>query len=179
MNPLQDGILLVENRDYGIPGNEVSRKVGKLDPIRELIWSERDSIEQGPVTAHGQRQGAAPAKVAADAAGRGNARVARQRGRRDRVQGRRGRRYHSQGIRLHPGRRRVALRHAPGRTARAGSRPARQPGRGGRVGDALFVSELRVRPVPGHSGLSEMSWGDTGRAAFSYGTECVPRRAAP
>ena len=31
-----------------------------------------------------------------------------------------------------------------------------------------------ARPVSGHSGLYEMSWGDTGRAAFSYVTERVP-----
>jgi hypothetical protein len=37
-----------------------------------------------------------------------------------------------------------------------------------------FRPELRVRPVSGHSGLYEMSWGERGRAAFSYGTERVP-----
>ena len=37
-----------------------------------------------------------------------------------------------------------------------------------------FRPELRVRPVFGHSGLYEMSWGNGGRAAFSYGTERVP-----
>jgi len=37
-----------------------------------------------------------------------------------------------------------------------------------------FRPELRVRPVAGHPGLYEMSWGDGGRAAFSYGTERVP-----
>ena len=37
-----------------------------------------------------------------------------------------------------------------------------------------FEPGLRVRPLSGHPGLYEMSWGDAGRAAFSYGTERVP-----
>jgi len=40
--------------------------------------------------------------------------------------------------------------------------------------DRRFRSELRVRPVPGHPELFEMSWGENGRAAFSYGIERIP-----
>ena len=40
--------------------------------------------------------------------------------------------------------------------------------------DRSFRPELYVRPVPGHSGLYEMSWSEEGRAAFSYGAERTP-----
>jgi hypothetical protein len=34
--------------------------------------------------------------------------------------------------------------------------------------DGEFGPELQVRPVPGHPEVFEMSWGENGRAAFSY-----------
>lgn len=37
-----------------------------------------------------------------------------------------------------------------------------------------FRSSLRVREVRGLPGLFEMSWGDDGRATFSYGPELAP-----
>jgi hypothetical protein len=40
--------------------------------------------------------------------------------------------------------------------------------------DRAFRPGLGVRPVTGHPGLYEMSWGEQGRAAFSYGDERVP-----
>jgi len=39
--------------------------------------------------------------------------------------------------------------------------------------DRSFRPGLYVRPVSGHLGLYEMSWGEHGRAAFSYGHERV------
>jgi hypothetical protein len=36
--------------------------------------------------------------------------------------------------------------------------------------DGEFGPELRVSPVPGHPEVFEMSWGEDGRAAFSYGS---------
>jgi hypothetical protein len=39
--------------------------------------------------------------------------------------------------------------------------------------DLPFRPALRVRELAGHTGVFEMSWGDGGRATFSYGTERV------
>jgi len=36
--------------------------------------------------------------------------------------------------------------------------------------DGKFRPELRVKPVPRHPDVFEMSWGEDGRAAFSYGS---------
>lgn len=40
--------------------------------------------------------------------------------------------------------------------------------------DRELRPELRVKPVAGHPDVFEMSWGEYGRAAFSYGGERVP-----
>ncbi len=37
-----------------------------------------------------------------------------------------------------------------------------------------FRPALRVKELAGHPGVFEMTWGDDGRATFSYGTEQVP-----
>jgi len=39
------------------------------------------------------------------------------------------------------------------------------------VRESPFRSSLRVREMAGHPGVFEMTWGDDGRATFSYGTE--------
>ncbi len=40
--------------------------------------------------------------------------------------------------------------------------------------DRPFRPALRVREVPGHTGVFEMSWDDAGRATFSYGPGQAP-----
>jgi hypothetical protein len=40
--------------------------------------------------------------------------------------------------------------------------------------DKPFRPELRVREVPGHAGVFEMSWDEDGRATFTYGPEHAP-----
>lgn len=42
------------------------------------------------------------------------------------------------------------------------------------AGGRPFRASLRVREVTGHPGVFEMTWGDDGRATFSYGAERVP-----
>jgi hypothetical protein len=37
--------------------------------------------------------------------------------------------------------------------------------------DHSFRPTLRVREIVGHPGVFEMTWGDDGRATFSYGAE--------